>query len=70
MAGYDIHHICDAINECNPKNKFSVIPTTDEKYISFTFSVWVNSYIDKNGVTKMYMKTCDSWTLLNSCPSH
>ena len=52
MAGYDIHHICSAINNCNPKNKFSVIPTTDEKYISFTFSVWVNSYTDKNGMTK------------------
>ena len=66
MAGYDIHHICSAINKCNPKNKFSVIPTTDEKCITFTFSVWVNSYTDKNGMTK----TCDSWTLSSSCPSH
>ena len=37
MAGYDIYHICSAINKCNPKNKFSVVPTTDEKYNSFTF---------------------------------
>ncbi|MEO1764425.1 MAG: DNA polymerase, partial [Cyanobacteria bacterium J06629_18] len=52
MAGYDIHHICATINKCNPKNTFSVIPTTDEKYISFSFSVWVNSFVDKNEVVK------------------
>ena len=52
MAGYDIHHICTIINKSNANNKFSVIPTSDEKYISFTFSVWVNSFVDKNGVIK------------------
>ena len=52
MAGYDIHHICTIINQNNANNKFSVIPTTDEKYISFTFSVWVNSFVDKNGVIR------------------
>ena len=49
MTGYDIHHICTIINKSNPRNKFSVSPTTDEKYISFTFSVWVHSYVDKKG---------------------
>ena len=52
MAGYDIHHICTTINKCNPKNTVSVIPTTDEKYISFSFYVWVNSFVDKNEVVK------------------
>ena len=31
------------------QDKFSVIPTTEEKYFSFTFSVWVQSYVDKKG---------------------
>ena len=52
MAGYDIHHICAIINKRNGNNKFSVIPTTDENYISFTFSVGVNFFLDKNGVIK------------------
>ena len=51
MAGYDIHYICTIINRSNA-NKFSVIPTTNEKYISFTFSVRLNSFVDKNGVIK------------------
>ena len=29
-----------------------MIAITDEKYISFTFSVWVYSFVDKNGVIK------------------
>ena len=57
MTAYDIHHICIIINKSNPKNKFSVIPTTDEKYISSTFSVWVYSYVDKKGkVQNIYQK--------------
>ena len=39
-------------NESNSNNKFSVIPPADEKYISFMFSVWVNFFVDKNGVKK------------------
>ena len=51
-AGYDNHHICTIFNKNNANNRFSVIPTTDEKDISFTFSVWLNSFVDKNGVFK------------------
>ena len=49
MAGYDNRHICTIINKSCSNKKFSVIPTTDEKFISFTFPVWVNSFMDKNG---------------------
>ena len=52
MAGYYIHHICTIINKSNANNKFSVIPTTDENYISCTFPVWLNSFVEKNGVIK------------------
>ena len=52
MAGYDIHHICTIIKKSRSNKKFCVIPTTVEKYISFTFPVSVNSFMDKNGVTK------------------
>ena len=52
MAGYGIHHICTTINKSNSNNKFPVIPTTDEKYISLTYSVCVNSLVEKNGVRR------------------
>ena len=52
MARFDIHQICTKINKSNANNKFSVISTTDEKYISFTFSVWVNSFVNKIGDIK------------------
>ena len=65
MTGFDILFTCTKIKKSNSNNKFSVIPTTHQKYIYYTFSVWLNCFLDKNGVTKMLMKSCVSIFLSN-----
>ena len=67
MTVYDIHQICTKINRSTSKNTFSVIPKTDVRYIFFTFCVWVDSFVDKNGVTKNVqedMRFLDTFKLL------
>ena len=34
MQNYDLHHICLALQSCEPTTTVNVIPSTDEKYIS------------------------------------
>ena len=51
-------------------NSFVVIPTTDEKYISFGFFVWVNSFVDKNGGLRNVhevMRFLDSFKFMPQC---
>ena len=49
QAKYDLHCIIRALNKSNPHNVFSVIPSTEEKFISITISVWIKTFYDKSG---------------------
>ena len=49
LANYDLHCIIRALNKSNPLNVFSVIPSTEEKFISMTISVWIKTFYDKSG---------------------
>ena len=55
----------------NPENTYSVIPSTEEKYISLTMSVYIKSYTDKNGkLKKVYenLRFIDSYKFMLSPP--
>ena len=41
IQNYDLHHICLALHECEPTSTTSVIPSTDEKYISLSIGVLI-----------------------------
>ena len=45
-----------ALSNSNPENAYSVIPSTEEKIISLTMSVYIKSYTEKNGKLKKCMK--------------
>ena len=51
-SNYDIHHLCKNLHEFDPECKVDIIPLTDEKYVTLSIGVKVNSFTDKNGVTK------------------
>ena len=52
LANYDLHCIIRALNKSNPHNVFSVIPSTEEKFISMTISVWIKTFYDESGKTR------------------
>ena len=39
IQNYDLHHICLALQSCEPTTTVSVIPSTDQKHISLNFGV-------------------------------
>ena len=43
IANYDLHHVCLALREIEPSTTVSVIPSTDEKYISMMFGVLIKT---------------------------
>ena len=52
---YDLHRICLALQSCEPTTTVSVIPSTDEKYISMNFGVLVeNITLEYGKVFKKY----------------
>ena len=48
FSGYDLHHVVESLHQCNPYNKFSIIPQTDENHISFSIKVWIKDIVNKN----------------------
>ena len=48
LSNYDLHFVIKALSNSNPENTYSVVPSTEEKYISLTMSVYSKSYTDKN----------------------
>ena len=68
-SNYDIHHLCKNLHEFDPECKVDIIPLTDEKYVTLSIGVKVNSFTDKNGVTKNvyeYLRFIDSYRFLPS----
>ena len=69
IQNYDLHHICLDVNSCEPTTTISVIPATDKKYISKTFGVLIDTFVNKNGTTVKvyeYLPFIDSFEMMNS----
>ena len=55
IANYEFHPLCWAFREIEPSTTISVIPSTDAKYISMTFSVLIKEVAGIDGkVRKIY----------------
>ena len=55
IAKYDLHHVCLALRKNEPSTTISVIPSTDEKYMSMTFGVLIKRITRRDGkVRKIY----------------
>ena len=54
LSNYDLHFIIKALAKSDSENTFSVIPASEEKYISLTISVYIKTYTDKNGKIKKH----------------
>ena len=57
LSSYDLHFIIKALSNRDPENTYSVIPSTEEKNISLTMSVYnkhgkIKIYTDKHGKIK------------------
>ena len=69
IQNYDLHHICLALHECEPTSTMSVIPSTDEKYLSLSIGVLIKTIKRKNGSEQKvfeYLRFIDSCNFLNS----
>ena len=69
IQNYDLHHLCLALQECHPSTTISVIPASDEKYISMELGVHVDTIINKrNQPIKVYeyLRFIDSYKLFNA----
>ena len=69
LSNYDLHFIVKTLSNTYPENTYSVIPSTEEKYISLTMSVYIKSYTDKNGkLKKVYenLRFIDSYKFMLS----
>ena len=66
--------LCLALNNCEPTKTISVIPptkntATDEKYISMTFGVLIDTFETEKGKTVKayeYLRFIDSFKMMNS----
>ena len=68
-SNYDIHHLCKNLHEFDSECKIEIIPLTDEKYVTLSIGVKVNSFTDKRGVSKNvyeYLRFIDSYRFLPS----
>ena len=69
LANYDLHCIIRALNKSSPHNVFSVIPSTEEKFISIIKSAWIKMFYDKSGkIRNLYenMRFIDSYKFMQS----
>ena len=60
LSNYDMHAIVKAIHNANFKNQFSVVPSTDEKNIKLTKSVWIKKIQNKHGKKDKFMRIFSS----------
>ena len=69
LSNYDMHHIIRSLNKTNLKNKLTVIPSTDEKYICLSIGVWIKAAYDKKGKLQNvyeYIRILDSCKFMTS----
>ena len=65
----DLHHICKALPSCKSRTTVSWIQSTDEKYISMSFGVLIETKILEDGkVIKQFenLRFIDSLIIMNS----
>ena len=68
-SNYDLHHICKNLHFFSDNCKVQVIPLTDERYISLSIGVKVDSYLDSRGFEKNvfeYLRFIDSYRFMAS----
>ena len=69
MSHYDLHHLCNALHNCHSRNNFTIIPNTDETYISLTLKVFIEEHQGrKNRLNQVYedlMLPDDSFRILH-----
>ena len=66
IQNHDLHHICLALQSCEPTTNVVVIPYSDEKHISITFGVLVETItLDDGKLIKKYenLRFIDSFKL-------
>ena len=69
LSNYDLHHICKNLHHFSDDCRIQVIPLTDEKYISLSIGVKVETYIDSRGKEKSvyeYLRFIDSYRFMAS----
>ena len=68
IQNYDLHHICLALQECEPSTTKSVIPATEEKYISMQLGVQVDTMKRDGQNVSVYefLRFVDSYKLFNA----
>ena len=69
IQNYDLHHICLALNNCESTTTIKVIPSTDEKYMSMTFGVLIDTITTQEGRTQKiyeYLRFIDLYKMMNS----
>ena len=67
LSNYGLHFIIKALAKSDSENTFSVIPASEEKYISLTTSVYIKTYTDENGnIKKLYgnLRFIDSYRFM------
>ena len=69
LSNYDLHHICKNLHHFPDDCRVQVIPLTDEKYISLSIGVKVETYVDSRGIEKNvfeYLRFIDSYRFMAS----
>ena len=69
IQNYDLHHICLALNNCESTTTIKIIPSRDEKYISMTFGVLIDTITTQEGRTQKiyeYLRFIGSYKMMNS----
>ena len=49
LSNYDVHHLCQALSELDPKHKISIIPQNSERFISLSIGFHIKSYKNQAG---------------------
>ena len=68
IQNYDLHHICLALQESEPSTTISVIPATDENYISMQLGVQVDTMKRDGQSVPVYefLRFVDSYKLFSA----
>ena len=69
LSHYDLHHPCNALHNCHSRNRFTIIPNTDETYISLTLKVFIEERAGrKNRLIQVYgdLRFLDSFRFMKN----
>ena len=69
LRQFNLHHLCNSLHKRHPRNRFTIIPNTNETYISLTLKVFIEEHLDqKNRLIQAYedLQFLDSFRIMNS----